>query len=235
MSLVQINAAPCAHFYLTMAHMNFPSKFRAAVALGAVTVCLSSASQAQPRLPRIGADIGYSYLLNSKARATFGSGVTDIGLGFGNITPSLEGKVGLDVSILRPRQNENGIKSDALVISAGPEYRKVFIPNSVKGKIEQQQQQQIPTGVIPPGTQMPGGGYGPPPILPYYGASVNLIYAQVDAPLENRNGNGFGVGGSVFAGVAFNDRFYLEGRVRATNQVEGFSFTRAGVTAGVRF
>ena len=213
--------------------MNSPSTFRAAVALGAFAICLSAASQAQPR---IGADIGYSYLLNSKARATFGSGVTDIGLGFGNITPSIEGKVGLDVSILRPKETENGIKSDALVISAGPEYRKVYIPGSVKAKIEQQQQQQqFPPGVIPPGTQMPGGGYGPPPVLPYYGASLNLIYAQVDAPLENRDGNGFGVGGSVFAGVAFNDRFYLEGRLRATNQIEGFSFTRAGVTAGIRF
>lgn len=218
-----------------MAHMNFPSNLRAAVALGAFAICLSSAAHAQPRLPRVGVDIAYSYLLDSKTRATFGSGVTDFGLGFGNVTPSLEGKVGFDVSILRPRETENGIKSDALVISAGPEYRKVYIPGSVKAQIEQQQQQQFPPGVIPPGTQMPGGGYGPPPILPYYGASVNLIYAQVDAPLVGADGNGFGIGGSVFAGVAFNNRFYLEGRVRATNQVEGFNFSRAGVTAGVRF
>ena len=215
--------------------MNSPSKFRAALVVGASSVCLCCVAGAQPRLPRVGVDIGYSYLLDSKARATFGSGVTDFGVGVGNINPSLEGKVGLDFSILRPKETVGGVQSDALVISAGPEYRKVYIPGGVKAKIEQQQQQQFPPGVIPPGTQMPGGSYGPPPILPYYGASVNLIYAQVNAPFAGVDGNGFGVGGSVFAGVSFNNRFYLEGRARATSKVEEFSFSRIGVTAGVRF
>ena len=215
------------------------SIFRAATLLGLAAASLPSIAHAQSRAPRVGADIGYSYLLDSKARATFGSGVTDYGLGFGNVSPSIDGKVGLDVSILRPRQTDNGVKSDALVISAGPEIRKVYLPGGnierVIAQQQQQQQQQLPPGAFPPGTKIPQNVGGLPSTLPYYGASVNLVYAQVDAPLSGTNGHGFGVGGSVFAGVAFNNRFYLEGRVRATTAVKGYNFSRAGITAGIRF
>lgn len=215
-----------------MGHMKSPSIFRAAIVSGLAAVCVPSIAHAQ-NLPRIGADVGYSYLLDSKARSVFGSGVTDYGLGFGNITPSVDGKLGLDVSILRPKQTDNGINSDALVISAGPQYRKVLLPgfNRAMG----QPQQQLPPGAFPPGTKMPKQVGGLPSTLPYYGASVNLVYAQVNAPIAGVDGNGFGVGGSVFAGVAFNNRFYLEGRVRANSAVEGFNFSRAGITAGIRF
>ncbi len=216
-----------------MGHMKSPSIFRAALIAGFAAAILPSIAHAQSRSPRIGADVGYSYLLDSKARSVFGSGVTDIGLGFGNISPSVDGKTGLDVSILRPRQTENGIKSDALVISAGPEIRKLYLPgfNRAMG----QPQQQLPPSVFPPGTKMPKQIGGLPSTLPYYGASLNLVYAQVDAPSEGVDGNGFGVGGSVFAGISFNDRFYLEGRVRANSAVKGFNFSRAGITAGIRF
>lgn len=214
-----------------MGHMKSPSIFRAAVLAGLVAVGLSSVAHAQS-LPSIGADVGYAYLLDSKARSTFGSGVVDYGLGFGRITPSLEGKVGLDVSILRPKETDNGVNSNALVVSVGPEYRKVFLPGYNSSTA--QPQQQLPPGAFPPGTKIPDIG-GLPSALPYYGASVNLVYAQVDAPIAGVDGNGFGIGGSVFAGVTFNNRFYLEGRVRATSAVEGFNFSRAGVTAGIRF
>ena len=219
-------------------NMNQKMMIRGALLSAAALCGLPSVAHAQRSFPRIGADIGYSYLLDSKARAAFGSGVIDYGVGFGSITPSIEGKLGLDLSILRPSETRNGVQSDALVISVGPEYRKVYIPGNVQKIIAQQQQQQnqqFPPGTIPPGTQMPAGVGGPPPILPYYGASANLIYAQVDAPFEGVDGNGFGVGGSLFAGVTFNDRFYLEGRVRATSNVESFNFSRAGVEVGVRF
>lgn len=214
--------------------MNSPLIFRALALAGLAAATLPALAHAQS----IGADIGYAYLLDSKARATFGSGVTDYGIGFGKIASSLKPKVGLDFSILRPKQTDNGVQSDALVITVGPEYRKVYIPGNVQQVIaqqQQQQQQQLPPGAFPPGTKIPKGYGGPPPVLPYYGASANVVYAQVNAPSQGVDGNGFGVGGSVFAGVTFNDRFYLEGRVRATTKVEGYSFSRAGVTAGVRF
>ena len=206
--------------------------------LGAAFCCFSSAAHAQRRFPRIGADVGYAYLLDSKARSAFGSGVVDYGVGFGNITPTVNGRISPDISIVRPRQTTGGVRSDALIISAGPEYRKVYIPGNVQKIIQQQQQQQqqnLPPDAFPPGTPMPSGVGGPPPVLPYYGASANLVYAQVDAPLQGADGNGFGLGGSVFAGVTFNDRFYLEGRLRATTAIEGFNFSRAGITAGIRF
>ena len=215
-----------------MGHMKSLLIFRAALVAGFAAAAWPSMAHAQGRLPRIGADVGYSYLLNSKARNVFGSGVTDIGLGFGNVSPSVDGKVGLDVSILRPKQTEFGIKSDALVISAGPEIRKLYLPGL--NNAAAYPQQQLPPGAFPPGTKTSDVG-GLPSTLPYYGASLNLVYAQVDAPTAGVDGNGFGVGGSVFAGVSFNDRFYLEGRVRANSAVKGFNFSRAGVTAGIRF
>ena len=218
-------------FDLTMGHMKSPSIFRAALVAGFAAVCVPSIAHAQ-NLPRIGADIGYSYLLDSKARSVFGSGVTDIGLGFGNVNPSVDGKVGLDVSILRPKQTDNGIKSDALVISAGPEYRKLLLSGSNRSGAKSQV--KLPRSTFPSSTNFSNIG-DLPSTLPYYGASVNLVYAQVNAPTAGVDGNGFGVGGSVFAGVAFNNRFYLEGRVRANSAVEGFNFSRAGVTAGIRF
>ncbi len=221
-----------------MGHMIFDSALRVA-AFGAVLVCLPTAAQAQSSFPRLGVDVGYAYLLDSKARAAFGSGVTEFGVGFGNITPTIDGKVGIDVSIMRPRETENGVRSDALVVSVGPEYRKIYIPSAIKAQIEQQRQsvpnQTFPPGTFPPGTQMPKGVGGPPPILPYYGASANLVYAQVDAPNVGVNGNGFGIGGSLFAGLTFNDRFFVEGRLRGTSSVESFNFSRAGIEAGLRF
>ena len=225
--------ARAGRFGLTMGVNMNPNLLLCGALVGA-TVCLPCVAHAQRSFPRIGADIGYSYLLDSKTRATFGSGVTDIGVGFGNITPTIDGRVGLDLSILRPSEDRFGVNSDALVISAGPEYRKIFIPGSVRSQIPQGQSQPNPDSA-PPGTPRPTGSYGPPPVLPYYGASVNLVYAQVDAPLAGRDGNGFGVGGSVFAGLTFNNRFYLEARVRAESAVESFNFSRAGVTAGIRF
>ena len=215
-----------------MGQMKSPSIFRAVLFASLAAAASTSMARAQ-NLPRVGADIGYAYLLDSKARQAFGSGVTDIGLGFGNITPPVDGKVGLDVSILRPKDTRNGVQSDALVISAGPEYRKLFLPNF--NQVLGGPQPPLPPGAFPPGTKIPRPIGALPSTLPYYGASVNLIYAQVKAPFEGTNGNGFGVGGSVFAGVSFNNRFYLEGRVRATSAIEGFNFSRAGVTVGLRF
>ena len=216
-----------------------PTFFFLAGAL-ALSVGAARAQDSNRRFPRIGPEIGYAYFLDSKTRATFGSSVTDFGVGFGNIAPSLDGRVGLDFSIVRPSEDRNGVNSDALVITVGPEYRRVYIPGAVRRQViiqqgQQDNTQQYPPGTLPPGTQPPSNPYAPPPVLPYYGASANLIYAQVDAPLNNADGNGFGVGASVFAGVTFNNRFYVEGRLRGTTNVEGYNFSRAGVTFGLRF
>ena len=219
--------------------MKFAFLSRGLLALGALAG-LPAVAHAQ-KSPSLGVDVGYSYFLDSKTRARFGSNVTDFGVGLGNISPSIEGRVGLDFSIVRPDSRDNGVKSDALVITIGPEYRRVYIPGGEMERqiaIQQAQQQEAqtyPPGTLPPGTPPPANIGGLPAALPYYGASANLIYAQVDSPLDGVDGNGFGVGGSVFAGVAFRQRFYLEARARATSDVKGFNFSRAGITAGVRF
>ena len=170
---------------------------------------LSGAAHAQRGFPRIGPEVGYSYLLDSQARNAFGSSVTNFGIGFGasEIRP-VDGRIGLDLSILRPREDSAFGENKALVIFAGPQFSKIIGVKAVNDLTR---------------------------FVPYYGASVNAVYAQVEVPGAGRDGNGFGAGASAFAGASFNRRVYLEGRVRATTKVESYNFSTASLTLGVRF
>lgn len=64
---------------------------------------------------------------------------------------------------------------------------------------------------------------------------MSALYAKVKVPGENIDGSGFGVGGSVFVGVSFKERAFLEARLRGTTSVRSANFSRAGLTFGVRF
>lgn len=170
---------------------------------------LGSTAHAQGRaFPPIGPDIGYSYFLDSKTRSVFGSSATEYGIGFGKTTPSLGGRVGLDLSIVRPKQDTVTGENKALVIFAGPQLARIVGVKTVNDL----------TGVVP-----------------YYGASLNAIYAQVETPFSGSNGNGYGAGASVFAGASFNRRLFLEGRLRAATKIESYSFSTASLTLGIRF
>ena len=180
------------------------------LAIGALALSICSNAHAQRRFPRIGPEIGYSYLLDSKARQAFGSSVTNFGVGFGaeEISPAINGRFGLDLSILNPKQDGDFGQNKALVVFAGPQYSRVLGVKTVNDLTR---------------------------LVPYYGASVNAVYAQVETPFDGTNSNGYGVGASVFAGAAFSRRVYLEGRVRATTKVESYNFSTASLTLGVRF
>lgn len=189
-----------------MARMNRTSSF---LTLSALALLLAGAAHAQ-RLPRIGPEIGTSYLLDSKTRNTFGSSVTNFGIGFGSseVVPALNGRLGLDLSILRPREDTAFGENKALVIFAGPQFSRVLGNNAVNELTR---------------------------FVPYYGASVNAVYAQVKVPGAGINSNGIGAGASAFAGASFNKRVYLEGRLRAATKVEDYNFSTASLTLGVRF
>ncbi|MBW3621984.1 MAG: hypothetical protein KY468_01080 [Armatimonadetes bacterium] len=71
---------------------------------------------------------------------------------------------------------------------------------------------------------------------PYAGASANLILADVQSQINNVDTNLKAVaGGSVFAGVSFRDRAYVEARYRMTGRVGGFNLSGMQVSAGFRF
>ena len=176
----------------------------------AAAFALCGNAHAQRGFPRIGPEIGYSYLLDSKARNAFGSSVTNFGIGFGQseIAPAVNGRIGLDLSILRPREDSAFGENKALVVFAGPQFSRVVGVKTVNDLTR---------------------------FVPYYGASVNAVYAQVEVPGAGQDGNGYGVGASLFAGASFNRRVYLEGRVRAATQVEDYNFSTASLTFGLRF
>ena len=189
--------------------MNSNSILRAVAVAGLVAACVPSVAHAQ-RGFSIGPDIGYTYLLDSKTRNVFGSSVTDIGVGFGTseVNPAVNGRIGLDLSILRPKEDNAFGQNKALVVFAGPQFSRVVGVKTVNDLTK---------------------------FFPYYGASVNAVYAQVETPFNGRDSNGFGGAASVFAGIAFNKRVYVEGRLRAATKTQGYNFSNAGVTLGVRF
>lgn len=197
-------------FLFNYGHMNSPSIVRVAVVVGLAAVSAPHVAQAQRGFPRVGPEIGYAYLLDSKTRNVFGSSVTDFGISFGSseISPAVNGRIGLDLSILRPREDSSSGQNKALVIFAGPQFSRVVGVKTVNDLTR---------------------------LVPYYGASVNAVYAQVETPFNGRDSNGFGGAASVFAGASFNRRVYLEGRVRAATKVEDYNFSNASVTIGVRF
>ena len=181
-----------------------------ALVVGALALSICSNAHAQRRFPRIGPEIGYSYLLDSKARQAFGSSVTNFGVAFGSseISPAVNGRIGLDLSILRPREDTGLGENKALVIFAGPQFSRVVGVKTANDLTR---------------------------FVPYYGASVNAVYAQVETPFNGTNGNGYGAGASIFAGASFNRRAYVEGRLRATTKVEDYNFSTASLTLGLRF
>lgn len=181
-----------------------------ALAASAFALSIALPAHAQRRFPRIGPEVGYSYLLDSKTRDAFGSSVTNFGIGFGSseISPAVNGRIGLDLSILRPREDSAFGENKALVIFAGPQFSRVVGVKTVNDLTR---------------------------LVPYYGASVNAVYAQVETPFNGQNSNGYGAAASVFAGASFNRRVYLEGRVRAATDVEDYNFSTASLTLGLRF
>ena len=193
-----------------MAHMNSPSIFRAVGVAAVVAAFVPQVAQAQNRSFSIGGDVGYTYLLDSKTRNVFGSSVTNYGLGFGSseVSPASNGRIGLDLNILRPREDSSFGENRALVVFVGPQFSRAIGVKSVNDLTK---------------------------LVPYYGASVNAVYAQVETPFNNKDSNGFGAAASVFTGVAFNRRVYLEGRLRATTKIEDYNFSNASLTVGVRF
>ncbi len=202
--------------------------------------------RAKRKLPLLGVDLEVSRMLSARTRRTFGGSTFSIGPGIGDIAPSLKGEITPDISLTEAKRTIAGSRNRLFVIEAGPQFRRAYVPPFVLRQIKAAQRRAIeaaqsgtpPTGAPPIGAPTgppPGAGFGPPPFVPYYGASADALYASVKVPSAGLSKSGFGVGGSVFVGVAIKSRFFVEARVRATTSVKSYNLSRAGLTVGLRF
>jgi len=191
------------------------------------------------RIPPIGVDLGVATFLSAKTRSRFGASTFTIGPGIGDVAPSLRGKISPDIAITTSNRTLDGFRNKLFIVSVGAQYRRVYIPPAILRQIKAARQRAIDgagggTGTGAP-TGPPPGFSGPPPILPFYGASLSALYAKVKVPSDALDKSGIGLGTSVFAGVAFRNSAFVELRLRATTSVKSYNFSRVGVTFGVRF
>jgi len=91
------------------------------------------------RFPPLGVDLEFARFLDSKTRNRFGAGVFSIGPGLGSVAPTIEGKIGPDISITNASRTIGGFKNKLFVVSVGPEYKRVYIPPAVLRKIREAQ------------------------------------------------------------------------------------------------
>ena len=208
----------------------------------------SEPPRAKRKFPLLGVDAEVSRPFSAKTRRTFGGSTFSIGPGIGDVAPSLNGEITPDISLTESNRTVAGSRNRLFVLEIGPQFRRAYIPPAILRQIKEAQRQGMeaqrqaveaaksgtpPTGA--PTGPPPGMSFGPPPFVPYYGASLDALYAKVRVPSQAINNSGFGVGGSAFVGIAIKSRFFVEARVRATTSVKNYNFSRAGLTVGLRF
>jgi hypothetical protein len=196
------------------------------------------------RIPPLGVDLEYFRFIDAKTRRVFGPTVLGLGPGIGAPSLSLKGRIGADLSILRDDKTITGQRNKFTVVFAGVEYRRAYIPPRALRAIAAaqeaarrqaaQSQTADPTSPDAPPANVQRA-FSPPPVLPYYGASVGAVYANVEAPSAGVDGSGLGASGSVFVGLSLKQRVFLEARLRGATRTQSFNFSGGGVTLGVRF
>lgn len=172
----------------------------ALLALTATVATLAAPAHAQSKRLLIGPQVGVYTPTSRIARDRFGGSWTNIGIGLGAITgPKSKGEFNFDVNFISSRSKDKGFgTAEAVLAPVGIVYRR-------------------------------GAGDGRKN-RPYYGASGNVLFAnirsnvnatnQVGAPGDNVNrGWRTAFGGSLFGGVTFGQRFYVEGRYYQFNKL----------------
>ena len=72
--------------------------------------------------------------------------------------------------------------------------------------------------------------------LPYYGVSENLFITHLDSDKYDVNGKlRFAGGGSVFLGVTFAEKGYIQARYYGVSKVAGFNLSGFSIATGYRF
>jgi len=72
-------------------------------------------------------------------------------------------------------------------------------------------------------------------INPYAGASVDIMYYNIDAPTVSIKTRKFGFGGTVFAGTTLGKNFYSEVRYHFIPEIKSYDFSGLRFNIGFRF
>ncbi|HEV2471756.1 MAG TPA: hypothetical protein VGS41_03765 [Chthonomonadales bacterium] len=167
----------------------------------------------------IGPDVGVFFPVSSKTRSRFGSSWLDIGASIGPVGGEThKGRFGFDFQLISGGQGPDY----AYLGLFGAQYRRALVR------------------LHPRSTGNPQGGptqqpWRRPGVVPYLGASVDLALAYMRSVEDNvPSGVQSGAAGTLFLGVNFGSRAYLEARWLQSTNIRGFDFSGAEVSAGYR-
>jgi hypothetical protein len=165
----------------------------------------------------IGPEAGAYFPVSAKTRNRFGTGWVDYGPSLGSIYTARDGGAVLpDIHIL----NRSAGTDRVLFVLVGAEYRKALIPLPNPKKSD--------TGK-PAMLAMPAW-------IPYAGAGLDLLIGDALSYEDNvHSGIRQGFGGSVFSGVTYRNRAYIEARFIGTSTVKSFDLSGFSINVGLRF
>lgn len=160
--------------------------------------------------PLLGPNVGVYFPTNSKAKDAFGSSFVNYGFGIGKlVAPGAAPSI--DFNVIANRD-----------IFRGGDKRAIFVPIgfSVSRRLS-----ALPTNqVVETGA------------VPYAGVSVNVIPNNIRSDKDGINsGWRTAYGGSIYVGVAYQDRYALTARYYLMSSVRGINLSGFNLGAGARF
>jgi hypothetical protein len=171
---------------------------------------LPARAQEQRRIPLIGPEIGVYFPVAGKAKDAFGSSFINYGFGIGRVVAPGT-RPAFDFRVIANRD-----------LFRGGDRRAVFIPVGVSF-----------ARPLSPITQTAGELTG---AIPYAGVTANIIPNNIRSDKDGINsGWRTAFGGSVFAGVAFQERYHVDIRFFGMSSVRGMNLSGWNLTAGARF
>ena len=174
----------------------------------------------------LGPEVGVYLPVSARTRNRFGTGWLDYGPSLGSIYTARDGgAITPDIHILGRTSGADKV----LFVLAGVEYRKALISlprveTTTKGG-SGKEAPQVPIALKPL-----------PVWIPYAGASFDIVVGDALSYEDNvHSGIRQGLGGSVFSGVTYRNRAYIEARFIGTSTIKSFDLSGFSINVGLRF
>jgi hypothetical protein len=165
------------------------------------------------RVPLFGANVGTYLPTSASVRARFGGNWFSFSPGLGMVLPPPMPRLMPDFSLATKKRTIGAFNNRAFLALLGAQY-------------------QIPLFKLTP---VEGQALRLPLLLPYAGASVGAVYANLRSGADGINGSGFAPTGSVYIGTSVGLNGFFEARWRGMGRVRGFNLSGLDLGAGIRF